>query len=91
MYSWIEPVDVIYEDVATNDQSEILIRNCEAFLKRNGFAAIAIKARSIDVTSPPKEIYKREIKKLSRVFKVLDRRELDPYERDHLFLVMKWK
>ena len=90
-YSWIEPVDVIYEDVATNDQSEILIRNCEAFLKRNGFAAIAIKARSIDVTSPPKEIYKREIKKLSRVFKVLDRRELDPYERDHLFLVMKWK
>ncbi len=88
-YSWIEPVDVVYEDVATNDQSEILIRNCKVFLKKNGFAMIAIKARSIDVVKDPKEIYKEEVKKLSKYFKILDKRELDPYEKDHLFLVMK--
>jgi len=88
-YSWIEPVDVVYEDVATNDQSEILIRNCKVFLKKNGFAMIAIKARSIDVVKDPKEIYKEEVKKLSKHFKILDKRELDPYEKDHLFLVMK--
>ena len=90
-YSWIEPVDVVYQDVATNDQSEILIRNCKSFLKRDGFAVIAIKSRSIDVTKPPREIYKREESKLSKVFKILERKELDPYEKDHLFLVLKWK
>jgi len=29
-YSWIEKVDVIFQDVATNDQSEIIIRNIQA-------------------------------------------------------------
>ncbi len=88
-YSWIEPVDVVYQDVATNDQSEILIRNSREFLIPGGFAMLAIKARSIDVTRPPKQIYKQERAKLSRVFKILDTVELEPYERDHAFLVMK--
>ncbi|MCK4714002.1 MAG: fibrillarin-like rRNA/tRNA 2'-O-methyltransferase, partial [Candidatus Aenigmarchaeota archaeon] len=59
-YSWIEPVDVVYQDVATNDQSEILIRNCREFLKPEGHALLAIKARSIDVTKPPRDIFRRE-------------------------------
>jgi len=88
-YTWIEPVDIVYQDVATPDQSEILIRNCQAFLKPDGFALIAIKSRSIDVTKPPKEIYKQELKKLSQTFKLLDKVELDPYEKDHLFVAMR--
>ncbi len=90
-YSWIEKVDLVYQDVATNDQSEIITRNAEAFLKDNGFAAIAIKARSIDVTKNPREVYKQELKKLSHVFSIVDKVELDPYEKDHLFVVMRWK
>ncbi len=90
-YSWIEPVDLVFQDVATNDQSEILMRNCEAFLKRDGFAMIAIKARSIDVTKNPRDIYKQETRKLSRRFEILDRIELDPYEKDHLFLIIRPK
>ncbi len=88
-YSWVEPVDVVYQDVATNDQSEIMIRNCEAFLPSGGYAMLAIKARSIDVTRPPKQIYKEERAKLSKAFKILDMVELDPYERDHAFFVMQ--
>ncbi len=88
-YEWIEQVDLVYEDVAQPDQSEILIRNGKKFLKQNGFAMIAIKARSVDVTKKPKEIYKREIKKLSKFFKIIDKVELDPYEKDHCFIVMK--
>ena len=90
-YSWIEPVDVVFQDVATDDQSEILIRNCQHFLKKKGTAMIAIKSRSIDVTKPPREIYKQEVAKLQKGFKILDRVELDPYEKDHLFLVLKMK
>ena len=87
-YSWIERVDVVYQDVATDDQSEILIRNYKAFLKKGGHAMIAIKSRSIDVTKPPREVYRAEFEKLRRNFRLLERVELDPYEKDHLFAVL---
>lgn len=90
-YPWIEPVDLVYQDVATNDQSEIITRNAEQFLKRDGHAIIAIKARSIDVTKKPRIIYKQELEKLKIRFRILDKVELDPYEKDHLFAVMKMR
>ncbi len=89
-YGWIEQVDIIYQDVATPDQAEILIRNAQ-FLKPKGIAMIAIKARSIDVTKPPKEIYKEVLKKLKEGFEIIEQVELDPYERDHLFVVLRKK
>lgn len=88
-YGWIEEVDAIVEDVASEDQAPIMIRNAEKFLKPKGFAMIAIKARSIDVVKEPGEIYKEEIKKLKKHFKILDKVVLDPYEKDHMFVVMK--
>ena len=90
-YDWIEKVDVVYEDVASDDQTPIMVRNAEHFLKPNGFAMIAIKARSIDVVKRPKEIYKQELAKLKKHFKILDRVNLEPYEKDHMFVVMKKK
>ena len=90
-YSWAEKVDIVYQDVATDDQSEILIRNCKAFLKKDGFAMIAIKARSIDVTKEPKEVYRQELEKLKKEFQVIEKVELDPFEKDHMFVVLKWR
>jgi fibrillarin-like pre-rRNA processing protein len=90
-YSWIEPVDLVYQDVATNDQSEIIMRNAQKFLKPGGYAMIAIKSRSIDVTKRPGEIYARELEKLKRTFKIVEKLQLDPYEKDHLFVVMTMK
>jgi fibrillarin-like pre-rRNA processing protein len=90
-YSWIEKVDVVFEDVASDDQSPIMIRNCERFLKPDGFAMIAIKARSIDVVKEPGEVYKQEIAKLEQHFRILEKVRLDPFEKDHLFVVMRKK
>ena len=87
-YSWIEPVDIVYQDVAVPDQSEMIIRNCQRFLKKKGFAMIAIKSRSIDVTVTPFEVYRREIRKLGKHFKMIETVQLDPFEKDHLFAVM---
>ncbi len=88
-YAWIEHVDIVMEDVATNDQSEIMIRNAERFLKPGGYAMMVIKSRSIDVTKEPRGIYKAELEKLSKHFKVIQSLELDPHERDHLFILMR--
>jgi fibrillarin-like pre-rRNA processing protein len=87
----LEKFDLVYEDVADPDQIEILIRNCEKFLKSNGWAMIAIKSQSIDVVKPPRQVYKECLEKLKKHFEILDKVELDPYEKHHLFVVMKFK
>lgn len=87
----VENVDLIYEDVASPDQVQILIRNVQKFLKSHGFVMIAIKSQSIDVTKDPKAIYKECLNELKKHFEILDKIELDPYEKDHMFIVMKSK
>lgn len=80
--------DVLYQDVAQRDQVEILLRHLP-FLALGGFALLAIKARSIDVTAPAKVIFREMRAKLEASIAVVDYRELDPYERDHALFVCK--
>ena len=90
-YGWVEKVEVVYQDVASDDQSEVFIRNCLSFLKSDGVGLLSIKSRSIDVVKEPREVYKQEIAKLEKHFKIIEKMELDPFEKDHMFLVLKWK
>jgi fibrillarin-like pre-rRNA processing protein len=85
----LEKVDLIYSDVASPDQVDIIIRNSQKFLKLSGYAIIAIKSQSIDAVIPPKQVYRECIEKLENYFEILDKVELDPYEKFHLFLVMR--
>ena len=87
----LEKVDLVYEDVASSDQIEIMIRNAQKFLKPKHFAMIAIKSQSIDVVRPARQVYRECLKKLEKHFEILDKVELDPYEKFHLFVVMKAK
>ncbi len=86
-YTWIGPVDLVYQDIASRDQAEIFIRNCRIFLPRGKAAAISIKSRSIDVTKMPQDVFKEELEKLSHEFKITESLELEPFEKDHLFVV----
>lgn len=85
----LEKVDLVYEDVASDDQIPILIRNCEKFLKEGGYAMIAIKSQSIDVTKEPQQVYEESLRELGKYFDILEKIELNPYERHHLFVVMR--
>ncbi|MFH1431973.1 MAG: fibrillarin-like rRNA/tRNA 2'-O-methyltransferase [archaeon] len=85
----LEQVDLIYCDVAQPDQTEILLRNAEIFLKKGGYIMIAIKARSINVVRNPKEIYAEEREKLKKGFDILEEINLHPLEKDHAFFVAK--
>lgn len=85
----IEKVDCVYEDVSDPDQIQILIRNCEKFLRPKGFAMIAIKSQSIDVIKDPRQVYKECLEELEKHFEILNKIELDPYEKAHLFVVMR--
>ena len=87
----IGKVDLVYEDIADPDQINILIWNCEKFLKEKGYAMIAIKSQSIDVTKKPSEVYRECLEQLSKKFEILDKVKLDPYEKYHMFIVMRYK
>jgi len=88
----VETVDVIFEDVAQPNQGEILVKNAEWFLKKNGYGMISIKARSIDVVRDPKEIFMEQKEILIKGgFEIVDEVNIEPFEKDHILFVGIWK
>ena len=85
----VEKADVIYQDVAQPDQTDILLANVKAFLREGGHAVLALKARSIDVTKEPREIFNDEMEKLEDELEIIDAKILEPYEKDHAMLVLR--
>ncbi len=87
----VEGVDGLYTDVAQPEQAAIVVRNAKLFLKDGGYLLLAIKARSIDVTMEPSEVYKREIKTLQEGgFEIVDVVHLDPFDRDHAMIYARF-
>jgi len=81
-------MDMVYADVAQKRQADIIADNMDLFNAEMGM--VAIKARSEDVTSEPAEIYKAAEKRLKeRGFKILDSKDLEPYENAHRMIVFK--
>lgn len=86
---FIGSVDAIYQDVAQPSQAEILVENAKIFLKRDGYAIIAIKARSIDSSRSVKEIYEQEIEILKKGGFVMEEviEDLKPFDKDHCMVI----
>lgn len=86
--SQVPRVDVVFADVAQPDQAEIVVKNAEFFLRRGSWAMLSIKARSIDVTMDPGEVFKQQVEILEAGgFKVSELVLLDPFEKDHAMAV----
>jgi fibrillarin-like pre-rRNA processing protein len=91
----VEPVELIFQDIAQPNQAEIAARNAARYLREDGYLLLSIKARSIDTVANPKEVYKGEIKKLEQAFEpkfeVLNTKDLMPYHEDHLGILAKMR
>ena len=82
-------IDVIYVDIAQQNQTEIAINNCKMYLKDGGYLLLVIKARSINVSKKYKEITEMEIKKL-KCFSIIQKIDLYPYDKDHFIILAKF-
>jgi fibrillarin-like pre-rRNA processing protein len=82
----VEKVDFIYQDVAHREQIKIFTMNSNIFLKTNGCGLIMVKARSIDSTAEPQDIFNDVIGDFSSNFKILKTGNLEPFHRDHIFI-----
>jgi len=85
----VSEVDILYQDIAQKNQIDIFLKNIDLFLKDKGYALLAVKARSIDVTKNPKEIFKNVRKELEKYLTIIDSRLLEPYQKDHCMFVCK--
>ncbi|MEM1874502.1 MAG: fibrillarin-like rRNA/tRNA 2'-O-methyltransferase, partial [Candidatus Hadarchaeales archaeon] len=68
---------------------DIMLKNASMFLKKDGYILLALKARSIDVTKEPREIFRDEIERLDKEMEILDMKILDPFEKDHAMFVLQ--
>ena len=84
----VEKVDVIYSDVAQATQTKLFLDNFKLFSKEDTIGILMIKARSIDVTMKPNDIFRQEKKNLKEGgLKVIEEIKLDPYEKDHIAFI----
>jgi len=84
-------VDAVYCDVAQPEQARILVSNAELFLRKKGWAMLVVKARSIDVTEEPSEVYRREIGVLrENGFMISEVIFLEPYDKAHATAVAQY-
>ncbi len=87
----LERVDLVYQDVAQPEMGEILLKNVSLFLRKGGHIIYLIKARSISAEKPEK-IFAAEVESLREAgVEVLRRMRLEPYERDHMLVLGRWR
>jgi len=77
-------IDVVYQDVAHPNQTEILLKNAKYYLKNGGHVIFCIKARSIDSTEKPSVIFNEQKDILKENgFNILDNVSIHRFQTDH--------
>jgi len=83
----LEPVDLLFQDVAQPNQAAIAVRN-RPFLAPEGRLALMLKVRSIDQSRPLDEVGDEAVAALEAGGYAVDSvRPLLPYHRDHLAIL----
>ena len=83
----VEVVDLIYQDVAQQDQAGIALRNC-VFLKQGGSLILMLKTRSVDVRKEPGEVFDSTIAALvAGGLTIKESVWLSQYHQDHAAIV----
>lgn len=83
----VEPVDLVYQDVAQPAQAVIAISN-SVFLKPGGHLILMLKTRSVDVRKDPATVFEETLAALQKAgFTVMESVWLEPYHRDHAAIV----
>jgi fibrillarin-like pre-rRNA processing protein len=86
---FIEPVDLIVQDVAQPNQVEIAVQNCR-FLLSGGQFILMLKTRSIDIRKEPSDLSDTAVQEFgNKQFTVKEHLWLAPYHNDHAAIVCR--
>ncbi len=78
----VEPVDLVYQDIAQRNQAEIASLNCARYLLFDGELLLMLKTRSVDTIASPEAVLQREKKNLLGL-DLIDVIDLLPFHQDH--------
>jgi fibrillarin-like pre-rRNA processing protein len=81
--------DVLYQDIAQRNQAEIFNKNAQCFLKKGKPGLLVLKAQSVSSTRSPRKVFREQLKVLGKTFEILEKVPLQPFDKDHLFVVGK--
>ena len=85
----VPPVDILYQDVSQKDQVGMFMKNAFIFLKKGGSGFLMLKARSVDVTARPEDIFDIATKELKKEgFEVEAVEDLSPFQIDHAAILV---
>ena len=84
----VDEFDVVYQDASAREQAQMLKAN-SVFLKSGGIAYFVIKSQSVDVSMDPKEVFRRELDQLKDDFELLQTVPLEPFDKLHMFCVLR--
>jgi len=85
-----EKFDYIIQDIAQKNQAEILIKNADLFLKEKGLALLSLKLSAISQKNHKKTI-DDQINILRNKFKIINQKRLDPFEKNHMLILLEKK
>ena len=84
----VVPVDFLYQDVAQKNQVDIFLRNLQ-FLKKGCLAFLVIKARSIDFSKKPEDVFSIVSEELKKHVSVLQEINISSFQKDHCLFVCR--
>tara|TARA_B100000965_G_scaffold338441_1_gene305633 strand:- start:1191 stop:1775 length:585 start_codon:yes stop_codon:yes gene_type:complete len=77
--------EIIYQDIAQNDQVDIFIRNCEYYKPKHAF--LMLKTQSM--AKQYDDIFKKTEKKLNKIFKKVESININKWAKGHSAYYMK--
>ncbi|MFB6159413.1 MAG: fibrillarin-like rRNA/tRNA 2'-O-methyltransferase [Candidatus Nanohalobium sp.] len=86
----VRKTDIVFQDISQSDQPEIFTKNAEKYLKKDGTGLLAVKAHSISTSKDEEQVFTEVKHKLKEKFDIKAEKRLEPYEKNHLFLKLKW-
>lgn len=86
----VPSVDVLYQDVSQKEQLKLFLLNSKIFLKKDGIGFLMLKARSVDVTADPADIFEKVVSGLKKEGLVVeDVVGLEPFQVDHAAIIVR--
>ena len=81
-------IALIYAHFPANIKS-IYHRQLGKFLKKGGIAYFIIKSQSIDISKNPEIVFNNELNKIKNNFDILEKINIEPYDKKHLFVILR--
>ena len=85
----IETVNVVYVDIAQNNETEVAIQNCKNYLINGGFLMLVVPTRKIDAINPNRQNLE-ERQKLQSSFEIIQQINLTDFFKEHSMIIAKY-